>query len=103
MLDAGQINPNSAKRVLDVMFESGRRAPEIVRELGLAQVSDADVLTAVVAEVVARNPAEAAKYRAGEEKVLAWFMGQVMRETRGKGNPTVVKELLEETLRTVPN
>jgi aspartyl-tRNA(Asn)/glutamyl-tRNA(Gln) amidotransferase subunit B len=99
MVDAGQINPNSAKRVLDVMFESGRGAPEIVRELGLSQVSDADALSAVVADVVARFPAEVAKYRAGSEKVMAWLMGQVMRETRGKGNPAVVKELLETALR----
>jgi len=99
MVDAGQINHNSAKRVLDVMFESGRRAPEIVQELGLAQVSDAEVLAAVVAAVVARYPAEVAKYRAGSEKVLAWLMGQVMRETRGKGNPAVVRELLEQALR----
>jgi aspartyl-tRNA(Asn)/glutamyl-tRNA(Gln) amidotransferase subunit B len=56
-----------------------------------------------VADVVARNPAEVAKYRAGGEKVLAWFMGQVMRETRGKGNPAVVKALLEQALRGVPN
>jgi aspartyl-tRNA(Asn)/glutamyl-tRNA(Gln) amidotransferase subunit B len=99
MVEAGQINQNSAKRVLDVMFESGRRAPEIVQELGLAQVSDANALAAVVADVVARYPAEVAKYRAGSEKVLAWLMGQVMRETRGKGNPAVVQALLEQALR----
>jgi len=81
------------------MFESGRCAPEIVRDLGLAQVSDAEALAAVVAEVVARNPEEVAKYRAGGQKVMAWLMGQVMRETRGKGNPAIVKELLEQALR----
>jgi len=99
MLDAGQITPNSAKRVLDTMFESGRRAPEIVQEMGLSQVSDAEALAAVVADVLARYPAEVAKYRAGGEKVMAWLMGQVMRETQGKGNPAVVKELLEKALR----
>jgi aspartyl-tRNA(Asn)/glutamyl-tRNA(Gln) amidotransferase subunit B len=52
-----------------------------------------------VADVVARYPAEVAKYRAGSEKVLAWLMGQVMRETRGKGNPAVVQALLEQALR----
>jgi aspartyl-tRNA(Asn)/glutamyl-tRNA(Gln) amidotransferase subunit B len=99
MVDSGQINPNSAKRVLDVMFGSGRRAPEIVQELGLAQVSDVDALAAVVTDVVARYPAEIAKYRAGGEKVLAWLMGQVMRETGGQGNPAMVRELLEQALR----
>jgi aspartyl-tRNA(Asn)/glutamyl-tRNA(Gln) amidotransferase subunit B len=99
MIDSGQINLNSAKRVLDVMFESGRRAPSIVHEMGLSQVSDAGALFAVVQDVVARHPAEVAKYRSGGDKVLAWLMGQVMRETRGKGNPAVVKELLKKALR----
>jgi aspartyl-tRNA(Asn)/glutamyl-tRNA(Gln) amidotransferase subunit B len=103
MVDAGQINPNTGKRVLEVMFDSGRHAPEVVQEMGLAQVSDAGALSGVVADVVARYPGEAAKYRAGGEKVMAWFMGQVMRETRGKGNPAVVRELLEKALRGVPN
>jgi aspartyl-tRNA(Asn)/glutamyl-tRNA(Gln) amidotransferase subunit B len=104
-VDAGQISPNSGKRVLEVMFDTGRRAPDIVQEMGLAQVSDAGALSAVVADVVARYPDEVAKYRAGGEKVMAWFMGQVMRETRGKGNPAVVRELLEKALREagVPN
>jgi aspartyl-tRNA(Asn)/glutamyl-tRNA(Gln) amidotransferase subunit B len=99
MVEAGQINPNSAKRVLEVMFESGRCAPEIVQELGLVQVSDADALAGVVGDIVRRYPVEVAKYRAGNEKVLAWLMGQAMRETRGKGNPAVVRALMEQALR----
>jgi len=99
LVEAGQISPNSGKRVLDAMFETGRPAPEIVQQLGLAQVSDASALAEVVADVVAKHPAEVARYRAGKESVLGWLMGQVMRETRGKGNPAVVRELLEEALR----
>ena len=48
---------------------------------------------------LAKYPAEVARYRAGEEKVFGWLMGQVMRETKGKGNPVVVRELLEKALR----
>jgi aspartyl-tRNA(Asn)/glutamyl-tRNA(Gln) amidotransferase subunit B len=97
-VNAGMLNLNSAKRVFSVMFETGRRAPEIVAELGLAQVSDADALAAAVNSVLQQYPAEVARYRGGEEKLFGWLMGQVMRETRGKGNPAVLKELLTQAL-----
>ncbi|MGC8779873.1 MAG: Asp-tRNA(Asn)/Glu-tRNA(Gln) amidotransferase subunit GatB [Anaerolineae bacterium] len=99
LVAAGQINLNSAKRVFGLMFETGRPADEIVQELGLAQVSDADALAAAVAQVVARHPDEVAKYRGGKETLFNWFLGQVMRETRGKGNPAVVRELLAAALK----
>jgi aspartyl-tRNA(Asn)/glutamyl-tRNA(Gln) amidotransferase subunit B len=99
LVSAGQINLNSAKRVFGVMFETGRGAGEIVQELGLAQVSDADALAAAVAKVLAQNGDEVAKYRSGKESLFNWFLGQVMRETRGKGNPAVVKELLAAALK----
>ncbi len=99
LVATGQINLNSAKRVFEVMFETGRPADEIVQELGLRQVSDADVLAAAVAQVVARHPDEVAKYRGGKETLFNWFLGQVMRETRGKGNPAVVRELLAAALK----
>lgn len=100
LVRGGQINLNSAKRVLEVMFATGHGAPEVVQELGLAQVSDADMLITVVSQVLARYPDEVAKYRAGKESVLSWLMGQVMRETRGKGNPGIVRKLLEERLKS---
>ena len=98
LVAAGQINQNSAKRALDAMFASGRRPGEIVQELGLTQVSDSDALAGIVSQVVAKYPDEIAKYRGGKESVFNWLLGQVMRETRGKGNPAVVKELLGKAL-----
>ena len=81
------------------MFESGRRAPEIVQELGLAQVSDADALAPSVAAVVARYPAEVAKYRAGSEKVLGLADGPGdARDRAARAIPAVVRELLEQAL-----
>ena len=99
LVGSGQINFNSGKRVLSVMFERGGRAPEIIRELGLAQVSDGDALAGIVALVVERYPDEVAKYRGGKDSILGWLIGQVMRETRGQGNPAVVRELLLRKLR----
>ncbi|MGQ9839957.1 MAG: Asp-tRNA(Asn)/Glu-tRNA(Gln) amidotransferase subunit GatB [Anaerolineae bacterium] len=102
LVNKGQLNLNSAKKVFDVMFETGRRPEEVVRELGLTQVSDEEALAAAVAEALARYPAEVARYRAGEEKLFGWLMGQAMRETRGRGNPAVVRRLLEAALKRAP-
>jgi aspartyl-tRNA(Asn)/glutamyl-tRNA(Gln) amidotransferase subunit B len=61
------------------MFKSGRAAAEIVAEKGLAQISDADELGQVIDEMIAANPDQVAEYRAGKERLLGWFVGQVMK------------------------
>lgn len=96
---AGQVNQNGAKKALGAMFETGQPAGRVIRELGLAQVSDADALAQAVADALAKFPAEVARYRGGEEKVFGWLMGQVMRETQGKGNPALVRRQLEAALK----
>jgi aspartyl-tRNA(Asn)/glutamyl-tRNA(Gln) amidotransferase subunit B len=99
LVEGAQVNQNSAKRVLGEMFQSGRGAREVVDALGLGQVSDADTLVGIVARVIESNEDQVLKYRAGKESVFNWLLGQVMRETRGKGNPALVRELLEAALR----
>ncbi len=99
LIDGGQINLNSAKRALGVMFDTGRSAAGVVQELGLGQVSDADALAGIVATIIGANADQVSKYRAGKESVFNWLLGQVMRETRGKGNPALVRELLEAALK----
>ena len=82
----GRLNLNSAKKVFGVMFETGRRAPEIVRELGLAQVSDADALADAVHQALAQYPAEVARYRArrGEAVRLADGSGDAGDQGQGQ-------------------
>jgi aspartyl-tRNA(Asn)/glutamyl-tRNA(Gln) amidotransferase subunit B len=99
LVTKGTITANTGKAVLGEMFVTGQRAPSIVTEQGLAQLSDQDALTQIVEQVIAANPKQVAKYRAGKETLLQWFVGQVMRGTRGKANPHVVRPLLEEKLR----
>ncbi len=94
LVSAGTINQNIAKEVLGEMFLTGRRAAEIVEAKGLAQISDAAALEAITARVVEQNPQEVAAYLGGKETLMGWFVGQVMRETRGKANAQVVAELL---------
>jgi aspartyl-tRNA(Asn)/glutamyl-tRNA(Gln) amidotransferase subunit B len=98
MVQSGQLNQNGAKRALAAMFESGKPAADVAQELGLTQVSDADALASIVAKVIAANEDQVLKYRSGKESVFNWLLGQIMRETRGRGNPALVRELLEAKL-----
>ncbi|MCO5246934.1 MAG: Asp-tRNA(Asn)/Glu-tRNA(Gln) amidotransferase GatCAB subunit B, partial [Anaerolineae bacterium] len=98
LVDAGVINRNTGKRVLAEMVSTGQPPQAIIDAQGLAQVSDEAGLAAVVDAVLAANPDAVAKYRDGKTSLLGWFMGQVMKETRGKANPDVVRGLLAERL-----
>ncbi|RMD62971.1 MAG: Asp-tRNA(Asn)/Glu-tRNA(Gln) amidotransferase GatCAB subunit B [Alphaproteobacteria bacterium] len=94
----GTISGRIAKDVFDAMWDSGKDAATIVEEKGLKQISDEGAIAAIVARVVADNPTQAEQFRAGNEKVLGWFVGQVMKATRGQANPGVVNRLLREKL-----
>ncbi len=88
------LNLNTAKEVLEEMWASGRSAAQIVAARGLAQISDADALTDIVAQVLDAHPDEVAAYLAGKERLFGWLMGQVMRATQGKANPQLARQLL---------
>lgn len=98
LIDKGTINRNIAKTVFEDMFNTGRSAQEVVRERGLEQVTDTSAIETAVDAVIAKNPKEAERYRGGEDKLIGWFVGQVMRETKGKANPGVVNEVLKKKL-----
>jgi aspartyl-tRNA(Asn)/glutamyl-tRNA(Gln) amidotransferase subunit B len=70
----------------------------IVEEKGLVQISDAGEIERAVDEVLAANPGEVERYRGGEEKLMGFFVGQVMKLTKGKANPKLVNELLRKKL-----
>jgi Asp-tRNA(Asn)/Glu-tRNA(Gln) amidotransferase B subunit len=80
------------------MFETGKAAAEIIATEGLAQITDTSAIEKIAREVVAKSPDNAAKYRAGNEGVFKFFVGQVMRETRGQANPQAVNEILKKIL-----
>ncbi|MGL4647956.1 MAG: Asp-tRNA(Asn)/Glu-tRNA(Gln) amidotransferase subunit GatB, partial [Caldilineaceae bacterium] len=99
MMDAKQINPNTAKRVLETMVATGEEPAAIVAREGLGMVSDTSVIDEAIAEIFAAGAAELARYRGGEEKLFGFFMGQVMRATKGKADPALAKQRLEELIR----
>ena len=92
------ISGNSGKVVLGEMFKNGGKPEEIVKEKGLAQVSDESFIQEAVTKVLEDNPSEVEKYLAGKDTLLQWFMGQVARSTKGKADPNVTKELMLKTL-----
>ena len=92
------INGKIAKRVFATMLETGRAAQQIVDDEGLAQVTDTGAIEAAVKKVIEDNAEQVAQYRAGKTAVLGYFVGQVMKATRGQANPKLVQELLRELL-----
>ena len=98
LLDQGMINQSTGKDVLEEMVASGRDAPTIVREQGLAQISDAARLEEIVTQVLDRHPEQVTEYLSGKEEVLGWFIGRVMRATRGRANPRLARDLLKDQL-----
>jgi len=98
MVEKDLISGKIAKQVFAEMARSGQGPEKIVESWGLAQVSDAQALEKIVDEVLAANPKEVAAYQGGKPKLIGFFVGQVMRATRGKANPKVVNELLLKKL-----
>jgi aspartyl-tRNA(Asn)/glutamyl-tRNA(Gln) amidotransferase subunit B len=98
LVAGGEVSGRTAKDVFERMWASGEDAATIVRREGLGQLSDEAALEAIVAEVVAASPAQAASYRGGRTAALGWFVGQVMRRTGGRANPSLVDALLRRTL-----
>ena len=98
LVDEKIINANTAKKVLEKMYASGEDARVIVEREGLAMVSDTGVIDEAVAAIFAANPDELTRYRGGEIRLFGFFMGQVMRATKGKADPAAAKVRLQELL-----
>ncbi len=98
LLDAQTIGGPGAKQVLEEVFATGAEPEDVVRAKGLAQVSDSAAIEAAVDQVLAASAGEVERYRAGNKKLLGFFVGQVMKAMKGKGNPAVVNALLKQKL-----
>jgi aspartyl-tRNA(Asn)/glutamyl-tRNA(Gln) amidotransferase subunit B len=99
LADKGTVTNAVAKEVFETMAASGKTAAQVVEEGGLAQISGSDELAAIVRAAVEANPKAVADYHAGKEAAVKFLIGQVMRETRGRANPSVVQDLLHSELR----
>jgi aspartyl-tRNA(Asn)/glutamyl-tRNA(Gln) amidotransferase subunit B len=92
------ISGKIAKQVFEAMWNGEGTADEIIEAKGLKQITDSSAIEAVVDQVIAANPDQVAEYRAGKDKLIGYFVGQVMKETRGQANPGQVNQILKDKL-----
>jgi aspartyl-tRNA(Asn)/glutamyl-tRNA(Gln) amidotransferase subunit B len=100
MVEERKITATTGKELLELVQRSGKSPGAIVKEQGLAQVSDEDTLRALAAQVIAESPEQVATYQGGKQTVIGWFVGQLMRKTQGKANPQLARAILEELLQS---
>jgi len=98
LIEKGTISGKIAKTVFDEMYKTGKEPAAIVAEKGLVQVSDTGAIEAIIDEVLAKEAGQLAEYRSGKDKLFGFFVGQVMRASKGKANPALVNELLLKKL-----
>jgi aspartyl-tRNA(Asn)/glutamyl-tRNA(Gln) amidotransferase subunit B len=94
LVESGTISGKIAKTVFDEMYKTGKEPAKIVEEKGLVQVSDSGAIEKIIDEVLASDPDKVEDYRGGKEKLFGFFVGQVMKASKGKANPALVNEIL---------
>lgn len=99
LVQKGAITGKVGKAVFETMFDSGKKPADIVKEQGLAQVSNEGAILEMVDAVIAANPAQVEQYKAGKTAVLQFFVGQLMKQSRGKANPQTAIKLFQERLK----
>jgi aspartyl-tRNA(Asn)/glutamyl-tRNA(Gln) amidotransferase subunit B len=98
LIDQGNISGKQGKDVLVEMFKTGKGAQAIIQEQGLVQLSDTGEIDGLIDSVIAANPDQLASYRSGKEALFGFFVGQVIKASKGKANPKVVNERLKAKL-----
>ncbi len=92
------ISGKIAKTVFEEIWKSGKNADQVIEEKGLKQVTDTGAIEAIVDEIIAANPGQVAEYKGGKEKLMGFFVGQVMQASKGKANPGMANQLLKKKL-----
>ena len=98
LIDQGTISGKIAKSVIEEMYATGKAASVIIKDKGLAQISDEGALLGIIDQVLAANPQSVEDYRAGKERAIGFLVGQIMKATKGQANPGLVNQLLKEKL-----
>jgi aspartyl-tRNA(Asn)/glutamyl-tRNA(Gln) amidotransferase subunit B len=98
LIGKGEISGKLAKEIFAKMFATGDSAPDIIEREGLKQISDTGALEQIVDAVIAANPKQLEQYRSGKTTVIGFFVGQVMKASRGQANPAAVNEILKRKL-----
>ncbi|MGB2697763.1 MAG: hypothetical protein WBD28_07890 [Candidatus Zixiibacteriota bacterium] len=99
LIDENLISTKIAREVFREMVQTGKSAEEIVEKKGLSQLSDKDEIQSLVNSVLDENEEQVKRYMAGKEKLFGFFVGEVMKKSKGKANPNLVNEILKEKLK----
>jgi aspartyl-tRNA(Asn)/glutamyl-tRNA(Gln) amidotransferase subunit B len=99
MIREGTISGKIAKDVFEEMYRTGERPEKIVKDKGWVQILDKGAIEKAIEKAMEANPQQVEDYRKGRDKLFGFFVGEVMKETRGKANPKLVNELLKERLK----
>lgn len=99
LIETKVISGKIAKDVFEIILESGQMPAQVVEERGLKQVTDTGAIAAIVDQILADNQDKVEEFRAGKDTLKGWFVGQIMKASKGKANPQMVNELLDEKLR----
>ena len=92
------ISGKIAKKIFEEIWATGKTADQVIEEQGLKQVTDTSAIERIVDEIIAANPDQVAEYRAGKEKLMGFFVGQVMKASKGKANPGMANQLVKQKL-----
>ena len=92
----GKINNNTAKDILSKIIETNENVDNLINNLGLQQESSEELLNQIIVKIIKDNPKECDRFLNGETKLMTFFVGQAMKETRGKGNPQIISKILKE-------
>ena len=98
LIEKNTISNNIGKQIIVDMMKTGEKASEIVEKRGLSQISDEGAIKEICQKVADANPDQVAKYKSGKVQLLGFFVGQVMKETKGRANPKAVNDLMKEIL-----
>jgi aspartyl-tRNA(Asn)/glutamyl-tRNA(Gln) amidotransferase subunit B len=98
IVERGEITAASGKKVFSEMFDTGKKPAEIIAAGSMAQISDTGAIETIARAIIAKSPDNVAKYKGGNEGVFKFFVGQVMRETKGQANPQIVNDILKRVL-----
>jgi aspartyl-tRNA(Asn)/glutamyl-tRNA(Gln) amidotransferase subunit B len=99
MIQEGTISGKIAKDVFEEMYRTGERPEKIVRDKGWVQILDQGEIEQAIEKAMEANPKQVDDYRKGKEKIFGFFVGEVMKQTKGKANPKLVNELLKKKLK----
>jgi len=99
LMETNKINNHAAKEVFEIVAQTGQNPQDVVKEKGLEQIGSVQELEEIVKKIVESNPENVEKFRSGKDRLFGFFVGQAMKQTKGKGDPKVIQELLKKYLK----